>query len=127
MLNFGSIVTNTIKKVGNKITSSIKSFFGIHSPSRLMRDEVGEQLTAGIAKGFENGIPQTIRDVNAAMVDLNNGINSSLNPVINPTANSNPLIVQIENFNNTRNQDVQALAEELEFYRKNSALARGGN
>ena len=36
-------------------------------------------------------------------------------------------VIQIENFNNTRNQDVQALAEELEFYRKNSALARGGN
>ena len=61
------------------------------------------------------------------MVDLNNGIDGSLNPTINPTANSNPLIIQIENFNNTRQQDVQALAEELEFYRKNSALARGGN
>ena len=127
MLNFGTIVKDTIKKVGKKITGAIKSFFGIESPSKLMRDEVGEQLTAGIAKGFEKGIPDTIRDVNNAMVDLNNGIQSSLNPTINPTANSNPLIIQIENFNNTRNQDVQALAEELEFYRKNSALARGGN
>ena len=34
---------------------------------------------------------------------------------------------RIENFYNTRNQDVQALAEELEFYRKNTAQARGGN
>lgn len=127
MLNFGNVVKDTIKKVGKKITSAIKSFFGIASPSRLMRDEVGEQLTAGIAEGFADGIPQTIRDVNAAMTDLNNGIQSSLNPTINPTANSNPLIIQIENFNNTRNQDVQALAEELEFYRKNTAQARGGN
>ena len=127
MLNFGNVVKDTIKKVGNKITSSIKSFFGIKSPSRLMSKEVGENLTAGIAMGFEKGIPETIRDVNAAMTDLNNGIQSSMNPIINPTANSNPLIIQIENFNNTRQQDVQALAEELEFYRKNSALARGGN
>ena len=127
MLNFGNIVKDTIKKVGNKITSAIKSFFGIKSPSRLMRDEVGEQLTAGIAMGFEKGIPETIRDVNNAMKDLNSGIQTSLNPTINPTANTNPLIIQIENFNNTRQQDVQALAEELEFYRKNSALARGGN
>lgn len=127
MLNFGTIVKDTIKKVGKKITGAIKSFFGIASPSRLMRDEVGEQLTAGIAMGFEKGIPQTIRDVNAAMTNLNNGIQSSLNPTINPTANSNPLIIQIENFNNTRQQDVQALAEELEFYRKNTAQARGGN
>lgn len=127
MLNFGNVVKDTIKKVGKKITNSIKDFFGIKSPSRLMSKEVGQQLTAGIAMGFEKGIPETIRDVNAAMSDLNTGIQSSLNPTINPTANSNPLIIQIENFNNTRNQDVQALAEELEFYRKNSALARGGN
>ncbi len=127
MLNFGNVVKDTIKKVGKKITNSIKDFFGIKSPSRLMSKEVGQQLTAGIAMGFEKGIPDTIRDVNSAMTSLNNGIQSSLNPIINPTANSNPLIVQIENFNNTRNQDVQALAEELEFYRKNSALARGGN
>ena len=127
MLNFGTIVKDTIKKVGSKITSSIKSFFGIKSPSRLMSKEVGQQLTAGIAMGFEKGIPDTIRQVNGAMANLNNGIQDSLNPIINPTANSNPLIIQIENFNNSRNQDVQALAEELEFYRKNSALARGGN
>ena len=127
MLNFGTIVKDTIKKVGSKITGAIKSFFGIKSPSRLMSKEVGENLTAGIAMGFEKGIPSTIREVNSAMTNLNNGIQDSLNPVINPTANSNPLIIQIENFNNTRNQDVQALAEELEFYRKNSALARGGN
>ena len=127
MLNFGSIVKNTIKKVGSKITSEIKGFFGIKSPSRLMAKEVGQNLTAGIAMGFEKGIPETIRDVNNAMTNLNNGIQSSLNPTINPTANTNPLIIQIENFNNTRNQDIQALAEELEFYRKNSALARGGN
>ena len=127
MLNFGNIVKDAIKKVGNKITSQIKSFFGIKSPSRLMSKEVGQQLTAGIAMGFEKGIPATIRDVNAAMSDLNTGIQTSLNPVINPSANTNPLIIQIENFNNTRQQDVQALAEELEFYRKNSALARGGN
>ena len=127
MLNFGTIVKDTIKKVGSKITGAIKSFFGIKSPSRLMSKEVGQQLTAGIAMGFEKGIPDTIRQVNSAMSNLNNGIQDSLNPVINPTANSNPLIIQIENFNNSRNQDVQALAEELEFYRKNSALARGGN
>ena len=127
MLNFGTIVKDTIKKVGKKITSAIKDFFGISSPSKLMSKEVGQYLTEGIGVGIEKGIPETIRDVNRAMTSLNNGIQSSLNPVINPTANTNPLVIQIENFNNTRNQDIQALAQELEFYRKNSAMARGGN
>lgn len=53
MLNFGTIVKDTIKKVGNKIVGGIKSFFGIKSPSRLMRDEVGKFLPQGIAVGIE--------------------------------------------------------------------------
>ena len=126
MLDFGTVVKDTIKKVGKKITNAIKDFFGIASPAKAMYP-LGEYITEGIGVGIEKGIPDTLKQVKSAMVDLNNGIDGSLNPTINPTANSNPLIIQIENFNNTRQQDVQALAEELEFYRKNSALARGGN
>ena len=109
------------------ITKNIKKFFGIHSPSTLMRDEIGKNLALGIGEGLEDGIPGIIRDVNTAMSDLNSGIQASVNPTINPTANSNPLIIQIENFNNERASDIQQLAQELEFYRKNSAIARGGN
>ena len=126
MLNFGSLVYNTITKLGNKIVKSIKSFFGIHSPSTLMEDEIGTNLTEGIVEGMENSIPKAIKEVNAAMTDLNNGIQASVNPTINPTANTNPLYLQIENFYNNRDTDIQTLAQELEFYRKNAALAKGG-
>lgn len=127
MLNFGKVVEDTIKKVGKKITSSIKSFFGIKSPSRLMKKEVGKYLASGIAVGFEEEMPNTIRDVQSSLSSLNTGIQASVNPVINPQANTNPLIIQIENFNNSRGSDIQALAEELEFYRKRTSLATGGN
>lgn len=36
------------------IMKDIKGFFGIHSPSRLMRDEVGKYLADGIGVGFED-------------------------------------------------------------------------
>lgn len=127
MLDFGNIVKETIKKVGKKITSSIKSFFGIKSPSKVMKDEVGKYLAQGIAVGFEKEIPNTIADVQNAMSNLTEKVQASVNPTINPTANSNPLIIQIENFNNERGTDIEALAEELEYLRKNSALAVGGN
>lgn len=127
LTKFGSTIKNAAKKIYTEIKNKIVDLFKIGSPSKVMRDDVGQWITRGIGVGIEKGIPQTIRDVNDAMTSLNNGIQSSLNPTINPTANSNPLIIQIENFNNTRNQDVQALAEELEFYRKNTAQARGGN
>lgn len=126
LINFGSLVTNAIKKLGNKILGSIKSFFGIHSPSTLMEDEIGTNLTAGIVEGMENSIPNAIKDVNRAMTDLNNGIQASVNPVINPSANTNPLYLTIDKFYNNRETDIQQLAQELEFYRKNTALAKGG-
>lgn len=114
------------KAGGNAIVDGFKKFFHIKSPSRLMRDEIGYNLMAGIAEGIEEGVPDTIREVNSAMKDLNYGIQQSVNPTINPTANTNPLIIQIENFNNQRETDIEILAEELEYYRKNSSLAIGG-
>lgn len=115
-------IKNKIKSWVGDVLSFIKKIFGIHSPSKVMEKQVGENLGLGIAEGINN----TVSDVENAMKGLTNKVEASVNPTINPTANSNPLIIQIENFNNTRGTDVQALAEELEFYRKNSALAKGG-
>ena len=124
--NVKDYLTRKVNEVKDAITNKFKSIFGIHSPSRLMRDEIGKQLTAGIGEGIEDGVPKAIKDVNDAMIDLNNGIQASVNPIINPTANSNPLYINIDKFYNKREQDIQSIAEELEYYRKNSALAKGG-
>ena len=72
LMNFGNVVKDTVKKVGNKITSEIKSFFGIKSPSRLMRDEVGSFLADGIAVGFEDEIDKAYKDMQRAL-DLETG------------------------------------------------------
>ena len=109
-------------EVGNNVVNFFKGLFGIHSPSRVMKEQIGKNLGLGLVEGIE----ETEKDVNAAMSQLASGINASVNPTINPTANSNPLIIQIENFNNTRESDIESLAQELEFYRRNSALAKGG-
>ena len=124
--NIGDYLNKKVNAVKDKIESKFKSVFGIHSPSRVMRDEIGLQLTAGIGEGIEKGIPKAIEDANTAMMELNDGIQASVNPIINPTANSNPLYINIDKFYNRRDQDIQAIAEELEYYRKNSSLATGG-
>ena len=127
LMNVGSKIKDAVKNVGNKIKDGFKSFFGIHSPSRLMSDQVGMYIGEGVTEGIISGIEDTESKVNNAMKSLANGIEASVNPTINPSANSNPLIIQIENFNNNRQSDIEQLSQELEFYRKNSALARGGN
>lgn len=110
------------KEVGNGIVDFFKGVFGIHSPSKVFREQIGKNIGLGLVEGIED----TESMVYDAMSDLASGIEASVNPTINPTANTNPLIIQIENFNNTRESDIEQLAQELEFYRKNSALAKGG-
>lgn len=123
----GDYIKRKVTAVRDEVEKKFKSLFGIKSPSRLMRDQVGIQITRGIGVGIEKGIPDVIDDVQNAMVDLNNGIQASVNPVINPTANSNPIYFNVDKFYNNRQQDIQAIAEELEYYRRKSALATGGN
>ena len=46
-------VTDKIQSFGSGILDGIKNFFGIHSPSRVFRDEVGKMLAEGLAVGVE--------------------------------------------------------------------------
>ncbi|MFT8889863.1 MAG: phage tail tape measure protein [Ethanoligenens sp.] len=56
-----------IKGLGDTIVNGFKSVFGIHSPSRLMRDEIGKMLPPGIALGFEASMPDAVSDMQAQM------------------------------------------------------------
>lgn len=49
------------------IMKDIKGFFGIHSPSRLMRDEVGKYLAEGIGVGFEDEMGAVSKRMQEAM------------------------------------------------------------
>lgn len=50
-------VIGKIQGFGESVLGGIKDFFGIKSPSRLMRDEVGKYMAQGIGVGFEKNIP----------------------------------------------------------------------
>jgi phage-related protein len=47
-------VIGKIKGFGNSVLGGIKKFFGIKSPSRVFRDEVGAMLAEGMAVGIED-------------------------------------------------------------------------
>lgn len=127
LMDVGTSIKDAVKNVGTKIKDGFKNFFGIHSPSKLMADQVGTYIGEGVTEGIIDGIEETENKVNAAMKQLAGGIETSVNPTINPSANTNPLIIQIENFNNNSESDIQQIAQQLEFYRKQTAQARGGN
>ena len=46
-------VRNTISNLGSSLVGWAKSVLGIHSPSRIFRDEVGKWIPAGMAQGID--------------------------------------------------------------------------
>ena len=55
-----------IDKIGgftSSVVDAFKDFFGIHSPSRLMKDEVGKFVAQGVGAGFEDEIDNVYKDM----------------------------------------------------------------
>lgn len=72
-----------IKEWCGNILDGIKSFFGIHSPSKVFKDEIGTNLALGIGEGFSNTMKDVSNEMSASIpteFDVNstiNGANSS--------------------------------------------------
>lgn len=60
------------------VLDGIKGFFGIHSPSKVFRDEIGTNLALGLGEGFSN----TMKDVSTEMktsIPTEFDVNSTIN------------------------------------------------
>lgn len=74
-------VLDKIKGFGSSIVNGIKDIFGIASPSKLMRDEVGKYLAEGIGVGFEDemsAVNKQIRDAIDTDFNVNADVLSSM-------------------------------------------------
>lgn len=52
--DMGEWLKEKIRGLGSAITDALKAVFGIHSPSTVFRDEIGENLALGLGEGFED-------------------------------------------------------------------------
>lgn len=83
-----SAVTSVIDSARNavgKVVDGIKDFLGIHSPSKLMQEEVGKFMAKGVSLGFE-------LETN----DMSKGMNKSLDNAVNKI-DTHDLLLQLEN------------------------------
>lgn len=100
MSGLGTWLWNKVKGMLNGLTDKIKNFFGIHSPSTLFKDEIGENLALGLGEGFTD----TMKNVTT---DMQNAIPTEFDTMeINSTKN-------IETNQNNNSYLVQALKEAL--------------
>lgn len=72
-------IMGKIKGFMDDIVSGIKKFFGIKSPSRLFRDQIGKNLALGIGVGFEDEMKDVTKEMQDAIpsnFDLDTSINA---------------------------------------------------
>ena len=55
--NFAGSIVRAAKSAAKKALNAAKSFLGIHSPSRVFRDQVGKYMALGMGEGFEDNVP----------------------------------------------------------------------
>lgn len=137
ILNTGGWLWEQAKSVCSGLKDKVTGFFGIHSPSRVMRDLVGVNLVKGIGVGLDkessnlyanaeelcNNLKATVGLETArttatysALANKEAGVYS--NNETKTITNDNGININIEKFNGNDKQDVEQLAQEIAFLTK---------
>lgn len=74
-------LVNAVQTICGGLLRTAKNILGIHSPSKVFRDQIGENIGAGIEEGLDNsegGILQSIRGISSDMLSSFSNVPSSL-------------------------------------------------
>lgn len=138
LVNAGKHLWEGAKETVTGLVDGITGFFGIHSPSTLMRDRVGVNIASGIGVGFEDEMETVTDDALAAMDDMvatvNGDISAAYRPqygdVISDDHSRSSSVVQTDNTYNiytqaSSAQDAREIAEELARIKSQEDAAKG--
>lgn len=67
-------ICDKIQGFGEDVLGGIKDFFGIESPSKLMRDEVGKMLGEGVGEGILASTKSVVKDAKKFSKNVNAGL-----------------------------------------------------
>ena len=117
--SLGSSLKDAIVNIAKKAFQSVKNFFGIASPSKLMRDEIGKYIPLGMAVGIEansDSVRQAMNDMSSLAFDSAENMLTATPISSNGTNQSNA--VNYGDFNIVINaqdgQSAKAIADEVE-------------
>lgn len=71
-------LSTTVSTVASGLLTTAKNVLGIHSPSKLFRDEVGMNIGLGIGEGIKGATPAILSDI----TDITNAIAKEMNAEI---------------------------------------------
>lgn len=73
-------IKNKISSFVSSVVDGFKSAFGIHSPSRVMRDQIGKFIPEGLAVGIEDNADEAVEAMDDMQADMMNAA-ESMNPL----------------------------------------------
>ena len=82
--NMTGWITDKVMGFANSVLGGIKRALGIHSPSRVMRDEVGKYMALGMGIGFEDNLP--VKGMTAAMSESVQKMQKRVSGITTPRA-----------------------------------------
>lgn len=127
--DFAWILVDKMTSLAQKAWEGVKDFFGIHSPSRLMRDTVGKMIPAGITVGLEKAFPDTIDtllDQSKQLANVPFTAPYVANGAVIP-AKASAVIAQKQHSTDSSNNDVLNLLEQLLSVMKSLESDNSGN
>lgn len=153
MAGIGEGITNGINSLVQKAQNSAQKIkdaftglkgFDIHSPSKWGKNMVGRNIIKGIDVGIDYEMPNLLKSTDSEISKLTSKLQSTVNyetarttasisanankaaNVSNTTqtiTNEHGINLNIENFNNNSNQDVEELSQELAFLSKRNTIS----
>lgn len=76
--NMSSWIGDKIKGFGEGVVNGLKDFFGIASPSKLFRDQIGKNLALGLGEGFSNEMDDVGDEMIKKAGDISDDLSDSL-------------------------------------------------
>lgn len=76
LANAGGVIVKAAKSAAKSALDAAKSALGIHSPSRVFRDQVGKMMALGMGIGFEKNIP--LKSMNVGVQRAVSGLQKSV-------------------------------------------------
>ena len=99
--NFGHYIWDTLKGWAQNAWENAKAFFGIGSPSKLMRDTIGKWIPLGMAEGIEDEGDSVVKAMNdiaedaTTAIDTEFGYNATAAAIGSGTSRSDSITINV--------------------------------
>ena len=105
-------ILGKVKEWCSNILDGIKGFFGIHSPSKVFKDEIGTNLALGLGDGFSNEM-QNVTEQMQNSIPTQFEISTKGNIINNTNTNTSKVDMLIDMLNNYLPQLITASNRQL--------------